>query len=109
MVLMAGMDLPLRAIREQIASAFDLIVHLDRLSDGTRQVTADHRGAGDGRGRHRHAGHLPLRPDRACVTVMCRATSPATGIRPKFMDKIESYGVYLSPSIFAPSKERGRR
>ena len=39
MVLMAGMDLPLRAIREQIASAFDLIVHLERLPDGTRRVT----------------------------------------------------------------------
>jgi pilus assembly protein CpaF len=31
------------------------------------------------------------------------------GIRPKFMDKIESYGVYLSPAIFAPSKDRGKR
>ena len=38
MVLMAGMDLPLRAIREQIASAFDIVVHLDRLSDGSRKV-----------------------------------------------------------------------
>ena len=64
MVLMAGMDLPLRAVREQIASAFDLIVHLERLSDGTRKVTHDLRGAGHGGGRHRHAGHLPLCPDR---------------------------------------------
>ena len=39
MVLMAGMDLPLRAIREQIASAVDVIVHLTRLRDGTRRVT----------------------------------------------------------------------
>ncbi len=38
MVLMAGMDLPLRAIREQVASAFDLIIHLERLSDGTRKL-----------------------------------------------------------------------
>ncbi|HHY57417.1 MAG TPA: CpaF family protein, partial [Chloroflexi bacterium] len=38
MVLMAGMDLPLRAIREQIASAFDLIVHLGRLADGSRKI-----------------------------------------------------------------------
>ncbi len=64
MVLMAGMDLPLRAVREQIASAFDLIVHLERLSDGTPQGGRHHRGAGHGRGRHRHAGHLPLRADR---------------------------------------------
>jgi pilus assembly protein CpaF len=39
MVLMAGMDLPLRAIREQIASAIDLVVHTARLPDGTRRVT----------------------------------------------------------------------
>lgn len=39
MVLMAGLDLPVRAIREQIASAVDLIVHLSRLRDGTRRVT----------------------------------------------------------------------
>jgi pilus assembly protein CpaF len=39
MVLMAGMDLPIRAIREQVASALDLIVHLTRLRDGTRRVT----------------------------------------------------------------------
>ncbi len=38
MVLMAGMDLPLRAIREQISSAFDIVVHLDRLSDGSRKI-----------------------------------------------------------------------
>ena len=39
MVLMAGMELPLRAIREQIASAIDLIVHQNRLKDGTRKIT----------------------------------------------------------------------
>ncbi|MCK5878951.1 MAG: CpaF family protein [Holophagae bacterium] len=39
MVLMAGMDLPIRAIREQAASAFDLVVHVHRLRDGTRRVT----------------------------------------------------------------------
>jgi pilus assembly protein CpaF len=39
MVLMSGMDLPVRAIREQIASAVDLIVHIARFSDGTRKVT----------------------------------------------------------------------
>src|SRR5262245_17634524 len=40
MVLMAGYDLPMRAIRQQIASALDLIVHLERMTDGSRKVTA---------------------------------------------------------------------
>jgi pilus assembly protein CpaF len=39
MVLMAGVDLPIRAAREQITSAIDLIVHLNRMRDGTRRVT----------------------------------------------------------------------
>jgi pilus assembly protein CpaF len=38
MVLMAGMELPLKAIREQVASAIDLIIHLERLRDGTRRI-----------------------------------------------------------------------
>ena len=40
MVLMAGMDLPIRAIREQIASAIDVVVQQERFSDGTRRITA---------------------------------------------------------------------
>ena len=40
MVLMAGYDLPVRAIRQQIASALDLVVHVERMDDGSRRVTA---------------------------------------------------------------------
>src|SRR6202008_1518258 len=46
MVLMAGMDLPVRAIREQMSSAIDLIVHLTRLRDGTRRGTHVSEGQG---------------------------------------------------------------
>ena len=63
MVLMAGMDLPLRAIREQIASAFDLIVHLLRLVGRLAQDRPDLRSAGHGRRHHRHAGHFPVCAD----------------------------------------------
>jgi pilus assembly protein CpaF len=49
MVLMAGMELPLRAIREQVASAIDMIVHLERMRDGTRRVIAGNRGTRNGR------------------------------------------------------------
>jgi pilus assembly protein CpaF len=99
MVLMAGMDLPLRAIREQVASAVDLIVHQDRMRDGSRRVTQitevqgmegdvivmqdifgfEHQGFEDGRivGR--------LKP---------------TGIRPKFMPRIEQANITLPPTTF---------
>jgi pilus assembly protein CpaF len=99
MVLMAGFDLPLRAIREQISSALDLIVHLDRLRDGSRKVVSvveiqgmegdvvvtqeifkfELSGPRDGRVEGR------LKP---------------TGIRPKFMDKIEAAGLKLPPAVF---------
>ena len=58
MVLMAGYDLPVRAIRQQISSALDLVVHLSRVRDGSRRVTGDQRGPEDGVGRDHFAGHL---------------------------------------------------
>ncbi len=49
MTMMAGMELPVRAIREQIASAIDLVIHQERLRDGTRKVVNHHRGKRHGR------------------------------------------------------------
>ncbi len=99
MTLMAGMELPVRAIREQIASAIELVVHLERLRDGTRKVThiAEIQGMeGDvitmmdifvfeqtGLENGRVIGRL--RP---------------TGLRPRFMDKLEAAGLHLPASIF---------
>ena len=66
MVLMAGIDLPQRAIREQAASAIDLIVHQSRLRDGTRRVTHITEVTGmESRGHH-PAGPVPLRLRRRC-------------------------------------------
>ena len=62
MSLMAGFDLPMRAIREQCAAAIDLLVHIARLSDGTRRVTEGVRGRWHG-GRDHH----PVRPLRLRV------------------------------------------
>lgn len=99
MTLMAGMDLPVRAIREQIASAINLIVHLERMRDGSRKVVqiAEVQGMeGDiitmtdlfifeqtGYEKNRIIGRL--RP---------------TGLRPKYMDRIEDAGIHLPPSVF---------
>jgi pilus assembly protein CpaF len=99
MTLMAGMDLPVRAIREQISSALELVVHLERLRDGTRKVTNiseiqgmegdvitmtdifvfEQTGFEDGKVIGR------LRP---------------TGLRPRFIDKIEASGINLPATIF---------
>ena len=99
MTLMAGMDLPIRAIREQIASALELVVHLERLRDGTRKVT--------------HVSEIQgMEGDVITMTdifvfeqtgledgkVIGRLRP--TGLRPRFIDKIEAAGINLPASIF---------
>ncbi|MBV9933316.1 MAG: CpaF family protein, partial [Actinobacteria bacterium] len=104
MTLMAGFDLPIRAIREQMASAVDVIVHLSRLRDGSRRVTHVTEVQGmegdvitlqdvflfdfgmgvDEAGRFK--GHLK-----------------PTGIRPKFAEKMADYGIKLKADMFQGS------
>lgn len=108
MVLMAGMDLPHRAIREQIASAVDVILQGERLRDGTRKITSISEIQGmegdvittseifrfeqTGMEQGRVIGRL--RP---------------TGLRPKFMWKIQDAGIMLPPSIFGIGSRGSRR
>ena len=109
MVLMAGFDLPLRAVREQIASAFDMIVHLERMADGRRRVVQISEVQG-------MEGDVIVMQDifRYVQTGIkdgrVEGYFTGAGIRPKFMDKIESSGFFLPPTIFAPVKDpRGKR
>ncbi len=100
MVLMAGFDLPVRAIREQLAAAIHLVVHIARLRDGSRRITQVSEIAGmeqqvvtmqdlfkweqrglDGSGRI--TGELS-----------------ATGLRPRFLDRIQQAGIQLPPDLF---------
>ncbi len=99
MTLMAGMDLPVRAIREQISAAINLIVHGERMRDGSRKIVqiAEVQGMeGDiitmtdlfvfeqtGFEKNRIMGRL--RP---------------TGLRPKCIDRIEDAGIHLPPAVF---------
>ena len=94
LVLMAGMDLPLRAIREQISSAVDVVVHLARLRDGTRRVDRRHRGARHGGPDHHPAGHLPVRllAPASTPTAASSATPTPTGVRPLFADRFAGAG-----------------
>ncbi len=107
MVLMAGMDLPLRAIRQQIASAIDLVIHVSRLRDGSRKVVAATEVVGlegdtillqdiftfeiEGFERGKIIGEL--RP---------------TGIRPRLVERLADYNVHLPPDIFGLPNVRGR-
>src|SRR5204862_7052744 len=100
MVLMAGYDLPVRAIRQQVASALDLIIHLERLQDGSRRVTSI-----------TEVGRMEsdvitlselfkfsvdeVLPDRTVVGGL-----RGTGLRPSFLHKFERRGITLPNSLF---------
>jgi pilus assembly protein CpaF len=109
LVLTAGVDLPLRAIREQISSAFDLLVQISRLVDGSRRIT--------------HVTEV-LRMESDVVTLqdIFAATPPdeehnpsggrgrllsplqCTGLKPQFLEKLSINGVVLPPSFFGPEE-----
>jgi len=105
MVMMAGMELPVRAIREQVSSAIDLIVHEERMRDGTRKVVNVTEVSG-------MEGDIITMTD---IFVFEQSGFEGgkiigrlrpTGLRPKFMDKIESSGIHLPPSIFGIGERR---
>jgi pilus assembly protein CpaF len=107
LVLMAGMDLPIRAIREQVAAAVDLIVHQARLKDGTRHIT--------------HITEVE-RMEGDVITLQdvfvfdnsagfdaegnSLGSLKATGLRPKFLDKMAHNNVTVDPRVFAPEQLR---
>ncbi|MGE5398736.1 MAG: CpaF family protein [Chitinophagales bacterium] len=102
MVLMAGMEIPVKAIREQISSALDIIVHQGRLRDGTRKITHITEVLG-------MEGDVVVLQDifthdqtgvdsRGYVQGHHRAT----GVRPKVLEKITAAGINLSSDLFDP-------
>ncbi len=101
MVLMAGMDLPIRAIREQIASAVDLVVHLSRLRDGTRRVTHVSE-IGVMEGDVIAVSNLYLFDYDAGMDDEGRfvGTLEPTGLRPGFTDKLGQNGIQLPGELF---------
>jgi pilus assembly protein CpaF len=106
MVLMAGVSLPGRAMREYISSALDLLVHLARLSDGTRKVVRVTEVVGmegdtvtlqdifvfDQKG---------IDPSGAVV-----GQHRATGIRPRFAERLKAAGIDLNPAVFDPARKQ---
>ncbi len=105
MTMMAGMDLPARGIREQISSAIDVVVHQERMRDGSRKITNITEVSG-------------MEGDVITMTdiFMFEQTGydngkvvgrlRPTGLRPKFIDKIEASGIHLPASIFGIGDRR---
>jgi pilus assembly protein CpaF len=111
LVLMAGMDLPLKVVRQQVSSAVDLIVQQTRLKDGQRKVTAVTEVAG-------MEGDIIILSDifkfnQSGVTADGKVLGEvnATGIRPNFTPRLEAAGFRLGAEVFAPklSANQGNR
>jgi pilus assembly protein CpaF len=105
MVLTAGVDLPIRAIREQVASALDLIVHQSRLRDGSRRITHITEVVGM-EGDTVTLQDLFLYDFDAGVDAngKYRGKLRSTGLRPKFLDKLHAAGVDVRPDLFSFEK-----
>lgn len=105
MALMAGMDLPIRAIREQIASAIELVIHQERLRDGTRKVVNITGVVG-------MEGDVITMEDIFVFEQVGYENNKVigrlhpTGIRPKFEDKIMFAGIRLPANIYSPGEQR---
>lgn len=100
MVLMSGVELPLRAIRQQIASAVDIIIHIERLRDGTRRVVQCAEILG-------MEGDTIIMQDlflfkQSAIDENGKIVGAlqATGLRPRASDRIDDAGIKLSPTIF---------
>jgi pilus assembly protein CpaF len=105
MVLMAGMELPVRAVREQISSAINLVVHQERMKDGSRKIVNITEISG-------------MEGDVITMTDIFSFEQSGyeegkvigrlrpTGLRPKFIDKIEASGIHLPATIFGIGDRR---
>ena len=100
MVLMAGYELPVRAIRQQVSSALDLVVHLERVEDGTRRVTSI------AEVQRMESEVITMQelfrfnvervtPERVVVGELA-----STGLRPTFLYKFEKRGIHLPTTLF---------
>jgi pilus assembly protein CpaF len=105
MVLMAGMDLPSRAVREQVASAINLIVHQERMRDGTRRIVSISELSGM-ESEIITMTEIFAFEQTGIENGQIMGRLRPTGLRPKFMDRIEASGIHLPASIFGIGERR---
>jgi len=100
MVLMAGMDLPVRAIREQISSAIDLIIQQARMKDGSRRITQITEVVGMEGDIITMQDIFTFKQEGKDNRGRFIGNIVPTGIKPKFMEKISKTGIVLPSDIF---------
>jgi len=99
MVLMAGMELPLKAIREQVASSIELMVHLERLKDGTRRIVKVSEVQGM-EGDTIVMQDLFVFKQTSVTNGVVQGSQKSTGLRPTFIEKLISYDIHLPENVF---------
>ena len=109
MVMMSGLSLPLRAMRDYISSALDMVVHVGRLSDGTRKVLRVAEISGMEEEVVTTQDIFMFQQEGITEDGRVRGFHRATGIRPKFMDRLVRAGIQLGPETFDPSTRHGTR
>jgi pilus assembly protein CpaF len=103
LVLTAGVDLPLRAIREQIASAFDLVIQVNRLVDGSRRVTHVTEVVGlESEVVTLQDLFVAPRPEDGTGALDLRGPLAAAGLQPRFLSKLAANGVAIRPDLLEP-------
>jgi pilus assembly protein CpaF len=100
MVLMAGYDLPIRAIRQQVASALDLLIHLERLEDGSRRVTSIVEVQRMESDTITLQELFKFRVEQVTADRMVIGNLSGTGLRPTFLTKFERRGITLPLGLF---------
>ena len=109
LVLTSGVDIPIRALREQIAWAFDLVIHVVRLVSGERRVShvTEVTGA-EGDMVQLQEIFVARPPDESEIGPATRLLSPLewTGLRPHFLTKLAAHNIAVPPGVFAGSSGR---
>jgi pilus assembly protein CpaF len=106
MVLMAGFDLPVRAIRQQVSSALDLVVHLERMEDGARRVTSITEVQRMESDVITLQDLFTFKIEKVTGERVVVGALTSTGLRPTFLSKFEKHGITLPLSLFqAPPAE----
>jgi pilus assembly protein CpaF len=109
MVLMSGISLPVRALRDYIAGALDLIVHLSRLSDGTRRVVRVTEVVGMEEDVVTTQDIFLFEQQGIDADGRVLGFHRASGVRPHFTDRLARAGIQLDPGVFDPSKRQAVR
>jgi pilus assembly protein CpaF len=107
MVMLAGFDIPVTAIREQIGSALHLVLQIARMPDGTRKILQLSEVTGLEGGTVGMQDVFRFVLTSAGDGVSTRGHFLATGVRPRFVERLEAYGFDLRPDMFLPGRRFG--